>query len=282
MSNLPVHEIWNGSSGAAWVRHQRDLDLFLAGSMQRLAGLLPLAPGTRVLEVGSGAGSFSIALSEAVGPGGQVLGLDVSAPLMRLARERAAGRHNLGFARCDIQTDRLEAQGFDICTAHIGMMFYSDPVLALTRLRSRLVPGAMIAFNGWAAQDNPWFSLPIRVAERHLGPLPAGTSEGPPPPGPLAFADVTYVTALLRAAGYDAIEGWQEAIMIRHPGGLDALMQTLSYVGPISTLYRLKQPDAAARARIAAEIREEFSRHIDADGAVALPGSMTFYRAVAP
>lgn len=137
----------------------------------------------------------------------------------------------------------------------------------------------MIAFNGWAGRDNPWFSLPLAVAERHLGPLPAAEMGETPPPGPLAFADVTYVTGLLQRATYHQVEGWQETISIRHPGGLDALMHSLSYVGPISTLYRLKQPDATQRARIAAEIREAFSDYATAAGGLEMPGCMCFYRA---
>ena len=282
MSNRATHDVWNGQSGADWAEHQPDLDLLLGQPMRRLAALLPLAPGRQVLEIGSGAGSFSLALAHAVAPGGRVLGLDVSEPLLRLARARAEGRGDLAFAKCDIQTDALDAAGFDICAAHVGMMFFSDPVLALTRLRRRLTSGGGIAFNGWAARDNPWFSLPLGVAERHLGPLPSPPLGETPPPGPLAFADVTYVTGLLRQAGYRQVEGWQETIAIRHPGGLDALMQTLAYVGPISTLYRLKQPGAAQKAHIAGEIREAFSAFVDAGGGIDMPGTMAFYRAVAP
>lgn len=281
VSNQDTHDIWNGQSGVDWAQHQRDLDLFLAGSMARLAELLPLAPGARVLEIGSGAGSFSLDLAKAVTPGGQVLGLDISDPLLALARRRAEGQVGLSFRKLDIQSNPLDEDGFDICTAHIGMMFFSDPVLALSRIRSRLAPGAVIAFNGWAGQDNPWFSIPLGVAERHLGPLPAAPPGKTPPPGPLAFSDVIYVTGLLEQAGYHDPEGWQETVSIRHPGGLNALMKTLSYVGPISTLYRLKQPDAAQRARIAAEIREAFARYIDPTGALDMPGTLSFYRAVA-
>ncbi|WP_417524286.1 class I SAM-dependent methyltransferase [Marinovum sp.] len=281
MSNRATHDIWNGQSGADWAQHQRDLDLFLAGSMARLAELLPLAPGARVLEIGSGAGSFSLDLARAVTPGGEVLGLDISDPLLALARRRAEGQAGLAFRKLDIQTEPLDAGGFDICTAHLGMMFFSDPVLALSRIRTRLAPGAVIAFNGWAGRDNPWFSIPLGVAERHLGPMPPSPPSKTPPPGPLAFSDVIYVTGLLREAGYHDPQGWQETFSIRHPGGLNAVMQTLSYVGPISTLYRLKQPDAAQRSRIADEIREAFAPFIDSTGALDMPGTLSFYQATA-
>ncbi|TNF21961.1 MAG: methyltransferase domain-containing protein [Rhodobacteraceae bacterium] len=88
MSNAAVHEIWNGEAGRDWAENRADLDHFLGGSMAALLDLLPLAPGARVLEIGSGAGTFSLALARAVGPEGRVLGLDVSEPLLTLARRR--------------------------------------------------------------------------------------------------------------------------------------------------------------------------------------------------
>ena len=282
MSNQDTHDIWNGQSGRDWANFQTQLDTFLADAMHRLLALLPLTPGARVLEIGSGAGTLSLAMAQAVAPLGSVLGLDISDPLLDLARRRAVAQGNLGFRNLDIQTTDLDETGFDICAAQIGMMFFSDPVRALSRIRGHLAPGAVIAFNGWADHDNPWFSVPMQVAERHLTPLPASNTGKTPPPGPLAFADVTYVTGLLRAAGYAGIEGWQEGIEIRHPGGMEALMQSLSYVGPISTLYRLRQPDAATQTRIADAIREAFAPYIAADGSLLLPGTMSFYRAVAP
>lgn len=279
MSNRETHDIWNGEAGRDWAGNQADLDHFLRESMETLLDLLSLAPGARVVEIGSGSGTLSLAMARAVGPEGRVLGLDVSEPLLALARSRAAGLDTLGFRHLDIQTGDLDAKGFDFCASHVGMMFFSDPVLALSRLRQHLKPGARLAFNGWAGQDNPWFSLPLEVAERYLGPLPPAPMSAIPPPGPLAFADVTYVTGILDRAGYADPTGAQREIAIRHPDGLEALMRSIAYVGPISTLYRLKQPVPALKARIESEIAEAFAPFVQDDGSVRLPAVMCYYSA---
>mgnify|MGYP003723091995 CR=1 FL=1 len=187
-----------------------------------------------------------------------------------------AGLGGNGFAAASGRT----AAGGALLANDLDIPLIAPSLYYLARLQ--LTSGGVIVFNGWAARDNPWFSLPLSIAERNLGPLPSPPLGETPPPGPLAFADVTYVTGLLRQAGYRQVEGWQETIAIRHPGGLDALMQTLAYVGPISTLYRLKQPGAAQKAHIAGEIREAFSAFVDAGGGIDMPGTMAFYRAVAP
>ena len=282
LDNRETHAIWNGQSGEDWARHQPDLDHFLAGSVQALRALLPLAPGAKVLEIGSGAGTLSLALARDVGPRGRVLGLDVSERLLGLSRRRAAGQGNLEFRSLDIQVQDPGVAGFDCAVSHIGMMFFSDPVTALARLRRCLRSGARVAFNGWSGRNNPWFSLPLDVARRHLGEMPPTPPAKRPPPGPLAFADVTYVTGILQDAGYCDCVGAQWEVAFRHPEGLEALMRSISYVGPISTLYRLKQPDAALRARIEAEIAAAFAPFVQPDGSVCLSAEMCFYTATTP
>lgn len=282
--NKDSRDIWNGEAGEDWARYQRDLDLFLGEATETLLVQLPLRDGAHVLEIGSGAGSLSLRMGRVVGETGRVLGLDVSEQLIALARRRVAeaGAGNIAFRDLDIQTQPLDETGFDICTARVGMMFFADPALAFARIRDRLKPGAVIAFNAWARDGNPWFSLPMQVAERHLGPLPESPWDGPPQPGPMAFCDVDHVTDLLQQAGYGAIMGRELDITIRHPDGMEPLMESIAYVGPTSTLYRLKQPDEAMRKRIAEETRAAFSKYITPDGALAMPGHMTIYRAVAP
>ncbi|MDA7429282.1 class I SAM-dependent methyltransferase [Primorskyibacter aestuariivivens] len=282
--NDKTHDIWNGEAGKDWAENQRDLDDFLRDAMNQLLAQLPLQPGLRALEIGSGSGTMSMDMARIAGETGYVLGLDVSKELLALARRRAeaAKMHNVAFRDLDIQTQTLDETGFDICAAQFGMMFFSDPVLALGNIRAHLNQGATVAFNGWADEGNPWFSIPLKIAETYLGPLEQEPNDGAPAPGPLAFSDVSYVTELLTKAGYADIRGWRSEIMIRHPNGLEALMHSIRYVGPISTLYRLTSPDEATREKIARDIRKEFAQFVQPDGSVAVPGRVSMYRCLAP
>ena len=44
--------------------------------------------GERVVDIGCGTGASSIALAERIGPSGEVLGVDVSAPMLARTAER--------------------------------------------------------------------------------------------------------------------------------------------------------------------------------------------------
>jgi SAM-dependent methyltransferase len=58
----------------------------------RIAELSGARPGDRVLDVGCGGGYLARLLSAAVEPGGQVTGLDTSAPAIGYARKRAPAK----------------------------------------------------------------------------------------------------------------------------------------------------------------------------------------------
>ncbi|WP_245313004.1 methyltransferase domain-containing protein, partial [Bradyrhizobium macuxiense] len=80
---------WNGQSGERWIAHQARLDARLAVFGQVAIEAAAPAAGERVLDVGCGAGASSLALAARVGAGGQVLGVDISEPLIARARALA-------------------------------------------------------------------------------------------------------------------------------------------------------------------------------------------------
>jgi len=79
---------WNEQSGERWVAYQARLDAMLAVFGHAAIEAAAPAAGERVLDVGCGAGASSLALAARVGAAGQVLGVDISEPL--IARARAA------------------------------------------------------------------------------------------------------------------------------------------------------------------------------------------------
>src|ERR1051325_10657598 len=56
----------------------------------RAVELAHLGPGARALDVCCGTGDLALALSETVGSGGEVIGLDFSEPMLDLARVKTA------------------------------------------------------------------------------------------------------------------------------------------------------------------------------------------------
>ena len=99
--------------------------------------------------MGCGAGTTTLALARSVGAQGRVVGLDVSAPLLARARERAAAAGLAGrieWIEGDAQQHALPAQHFDLLFSRFGVMFFADPVAAFRNLAAALRPGARLTF----------------------------------------------------------------------------------------------------------------------------------------
>ena len=79
---------WNADGGENWAALQKYMDAQLEPYGLRAMDALAPAPGERLLDVGCGSGQTSLALGQAVDAGGTVVGLDVSQPLLDVARRR--------------------------------------------------------------------------------------------------------------------------------------------------------------------------------------------------
>ena len=96
--------------------------------------------GERVVDIGCGTGASSIALGERVGPSGQVLGIDVSAPMLARAAVRLPPGAPIKFVRADATTYRFESAAFDLLFSRFGVMFFAEPARAFANLRTALTP----------------------------------------------------------------------------------------------------------------------------------------------
>jgi SAM-dependent methyltransferase len=258
---------WNETAGRTWADLQDRIDrqirpLGLA-AMERLAP----ASGEQVLDVGCGCGDTSLELARRVGPEGGVLGLDISAPMLEVARGRAeaAGARNLAFHEADAQTAALPG-GRNAVFSRFGVMFFADPTAAFANLRSALRPGGRLGFVCWRPlAENLWMRLP---AETAAGLVPPAPPPEPGAPGPFAFADPDRVRRILAEAGFTGIDltPHDEAI-----GGLD-LEGTVAMsfrVGPLGAILR-ERPDLAPLLR--ERVREAVSPWLRGD-AVYMPSA---------
>lgn len=115
--------------------------------------LLPhLAEGHHVLDVGSGPGSITLEMADAVGPRGSATGLDFSDTAVGVARAAAAdrGTTNANFRVADVfdlapGSDGLRRDGYDVVHAHQVLQHLTDPVAALLRMAAMVAPGGLLS-----------------------------------------------------------------------------------------------------------------------------------------
>jgi SAM-dependent methyltransferase len=196
--NAAERRRWNDPEWVLrWLTRERLTD-FTTGAL--LTHLAPV-PDERVLEIGCGTGRLSSVLAQTLGDGGSVVGVDLSEPLVGLARERAAaaGLANATFVVGDAQVDAVPGGPFDAATSQFGVMFFDDPRAAFANLATHVVEDGRLAFATWQrVEENPWYVLgalaPFLPPERRMDP---GA-----PTGPFAMADPPAVSELLRESGW--------------------------------------------------------------------------------
>src|SRR5436309_14141572 len=81
---------WNGALGERWVAMQQEIDRIVVPFGDAALKAAAPQPGERVIDIGCGCGDTSIELARIVGAAGTVLGIDVSRPMLEVARSRGA------------------------------------------------------------------------------------------------------------------------------------------------------------------------------------------------
>ena len=257
---------WNADAGEVWAALQQHLDAQLEPhGLKTIEALAPRA-GERIIDVGCGAGQTSLALAQAIGSKGTIIGCDISRPLLDLARRRAAdaGVANVSFIEADVQTHVFAPATFDAVFSRFGVMFFAEPPLALANIRSGLVPGGRLAFVCWRAPaENMFMTLPYEATRAHLPPAP---EVAPAAPGPFAFADPDRVRHILTTAGFRDIElvPFDERI------GGGNLEQTLAVSLEVGLLGRALREHPEKRELVVDHVREALRSHVDVDGVVRL------------
>jgi ubiquinone/menaquinone biosynthesis C-methylase UbiE len=68
------------------------------------------------------------------------------------ARKRIAESRlgNVTLVQADAQVHRFESNPFDLITSRFGVMFFADPITALSNLLLAVRPGGRLCFACWA------------------------------------------------------------------------------------------------------------------------------------
>jgi SAM-dependent methyltransferase len=228
----------------AWAETYTHIDRQL--SPLGLKAIEALAPslGAIVLDIGCGAGQTLGQLSEIVGAGGRVIGIDVARQLLSIAAQRTRSLDNVSLIEADAQTVGLTSGSVDAIYSRSGVMGFRDPVAAFANFHRMLKPGGKLAFVCWQAlEDNELDSLPLSAA----GLREAGDG------APFSFADPRVINDVLGRAGFRHIEIRAHRELVSS-GDLDAMTEVLLKVGSLGKIVREHpglREDAETRLRAA-------------------------------
>jgi SAM-dependent methyltransferase len=105
-----------------------------------------LAAGERVLDVGCGAGTDSLVAAQMVGPGGHVVGIDMTPEMLERARRSAEelGAANVEFVEAEAERLPFPDQAFDVVISNGVIDLIPDKDAVFGELYRVLKPGGRI------------------------------------------------------------------------------------------------------------------------------------------
>jgi SAM-dependent methyltransferase len=261
--NQAQSRLWNARAGEAWVEQQAMLDGLFQPFERLLAEAVADGGGREVLDVGCGTGATTLAVARSLEGRGRCTGLDLSVPMIEMARRRAgaAGVENSQFIAADAQRYGFEPGRFDALISRFGVMFFDDPVAAFANLGRAARPDAGLTLIAWrGAEENPFMT----TAERAAAPLlPELAPRDPTGPGQFAFADAERVGSILAASGWRDID--IQPLDVACTLSADDLEVYVTRMGPVALL--LPDLDAPRRSAVAAAVRRAFDVYMSAGAA---------------
>ena len=134
--------------GAQAARRLEIQDAQFAEASERLLDELNLRPGDRVVEIGTGAGSFTRRILRRLGKGGVLVGVDRTTGLLEQARQNLAGYGEARFETitADVTQFGPWLEGADVVTGRTVVHHIPLAETWLGRLRTALRPGTRVGF----------------------------------------------------------------------------------------------------------------------------------------
>lgn len=253
---------WNGPSARGWIDNQQLLDRLYRPLEELLASCVDEVSGQRVLDVGCGTGSTTLAVTRAVaGHGGRAVGVDISEPMIAVARERARDEGLAAeFACADAQTHGFSKAQFDTIISRFGVMFFSDPVAAFRNLHDAAAAGAALRTIVWRNPDrNDIMVATGRTAASLLPDLPARQPGTPGTPGQFAFADPDLVRPILDEGGWRDVTIDPLDVELSLPRA--DMLRYVTTFGPVGV--QLDAVDEATRGRVIDRLTDAFAPYTD-------------------
>jgi ubiquinone/menaquinone biosynthesis C-methylase UbiE len=232
-----------------------DYDLFsryMEKDAEQFFRRLGVTPGTRLLDVGCGAGQLALIAARA---GAKVTGCDISTNWLEKARERAAAEGlDITFEEADAESLPYKDGQFDAVVSLIGAMFAPRPDRVASELTRVCRPGGMIAMANWT--PGGFIGQMFKTISKHIAP--SGM------PSPVLWGDEATVRDRLRE-GIADLKCTFRFYHFDYPFSPDAVVEFYrANYGPVSRAFA--SLDANGQEKLKGELVGLWSTHNNAVG----------------
>jgi ubiquinone/menaquinone biosynthesis C-methylase UbiE len=175
-----------------------------------------IVPGLRVLDVACGSGEPSISIAALMQGSGHVVGVDLAAASLQVARERAGARRltNTEFLQADVQQLPFADGTFDRVVSRLGVMFFSSLDIALRQMHRVLKPGGRTSHLAWGSMQQPYFQSTIGIVLKLLPEFSVPASAKVM----FQFGEPGVLAAALERAGFTKVEERVKKVAWNWPG----------------------------------------------------------------
>lgn len=196
---------WNSFGRAqASQKWRKQSAMMGSGMTEAIVAAAQIERGMRVLDVACGTGEPAISIATLLHGTGGVIGVDISAAPLEIARQRAGqrGLANVRFEQADAHQLPYSDNSFDRVTSRLGIMFFADVPNALRQMHRVLKPGGRVTLLAWGVMGQPYFSSTIGTLLRAMpgSDMPEAARKM------FAFGQPGLLAGKLRAAGFSAVE----------------------------------------------------------------------------
>ena len=255
---------WNSSMGRAWVNNDSKMNAQLQIITNDLYKEIKIQKGSNVLDIGCGSGALLPFLSDKVGNSGLVHGVDISNPLLELAKKYHYAKENITFLNADAQSYNFKSLNYDNVVSRFGVMFFADPMAAFKNIRSSMKNNGKLNFVCWSKlEDNDFFVMPLKIVLRHLNkPLPTPSKS----PGPLSFSDPDHTEHILKSSGFKSVAIKTVKTKMINYDTIENQIQLFNKIGLAARIKKEASFDNLISAKIDNELISELKRKTTSNG----------------
>ena len=248
------------STSVAEARERYTMAAFGNAWAQALVQLAAPEEGERVLDVACGTGAVARYTAPLVGPTGGVVGLDLNAEMLALARTmpQHAGV-TIAWQEGNATALPFPDASFDLVCCQQGLQYVPDRPAALQEMCRVLVPRGRLALGVWRGlAHQPFYAALTEALERYVGPEAATSLRAA-----FRLANADELRALVVAAGFHAIRLRIRSRLTRYPSLAEF---TLGYLAGTPMAGAVATLDETPRTALVEHVCTALRAYVDDEG----------------